>query len=152
LQLQEEIANLTTHKKGPYGENWTYVRVAGLDVVVPVMSSHGAILWNYLGQTNPPVKVTVTPEEYCDWLNVTVLAARRLSTYSGFSMAKAGYERYSKALSESYQNITGIPYNGTLWDYLMAYKDLDLNWIPHASIVLDTVSDPSTPKQGTAVG
>ena len=33
--------------------------------------------------------------------------------------------------SESYKDLLGVSYSGTLWDYLDVYTELDMDWVPH---------------------
>lgn len=145
VMLLQKIGDLTTMKDGFFNQTWRYAPVATLGVEVPIISVAGAILWNYLGQTTPPIQLKLTPKEYGFYLDAAVHAVQQLSTDAGVRAVQDAYESYSKTLNESYVNTVGVEYPGTLWDYLQGYDGPNLNWIPHVAMLPDTLADPESP-------
>jgi hypothetical protein len=136
---------LTTERDGLFNQTYMFAPVSTLGVDVPMISAEGAILWNYFGQTDPPIQVKLTPKEYSFYLNVTLLAVQQLSTEAGTQAANDTYKDYSKTLNESYVNSVGVAYPGTIWDYLDGYNGPNVNWIPHLALLPDYLADPDSP-------
>jgi hypothetical protein len=149
--LQNEIQARTKKMPSPFGgSSWRYAKVAApLNVRVPVITDDFAILWNYVGQSEPPTQVKVSLPEYQKLLRVTLLAIQQLSTEAGVAEAQEGYDLMNAALNDSYYEAVGVEYNGTLWDYLEGHHSTtnegpSLDWIPYASILPWTMAQPNT--------
>lgn len=143
--LFQQIEYLTTAKEGLFNETWRYAPVATLGMDVPMIHTNGAILWNYFGQTNNPIELKLTDKEYAFYLDVVLLAVQQLSSEAGVQEAQDLYDNYGKALSETYVDVVGVEYPGTLWDYLEGYSGPDLSWIPHLAMLPERLANPGSP-------
>ena len=135
--LQKLISLQTEMEKDRFGgeQDWLYAKVYGSELDAPVATAAGGHLRNYIGQTYPPMEVTVTASQYVEHLKVTLKTIEDLASKTGMDKAMDLYEQKSAELSEAYEELVGVPYPGTLMDYLTAYNDNDLNWVPYVAVV-----------------
>jgi hypothetical protein len=80
MELRDEITKMTVEKKSSCGDTkkWNYYKPATWTAQFPVMTSDGAIIWNYLGQTVCPVLKRVSMDEFLYWEKIVLKVLRNL--------------------------------------------------------------------------
>lgn len=145
--LLKKIADLTDVGLGPFGMEWRFVKFGGDGPPIPSVTTGKkvGILDGFLGQDSPPTNVTVPDDMYNTMLKVVLQTARATSKADGATNAELQYHNASELLGQSYKDMFGVAYSGTLWDYLDVYTELNINWIPHVLIWRESDAKKGTP-------
>lgn len=147
LELKDEITNLTFEKESPCGDSskWMYFSPANSwSAKVPVMTSDGAIIWNYLGQIVCPIQLRVSMDEVIYWEKNVLKVMRNLSTVTGRQDAQTSQAEYENELHDWYELDNDIGYPGSFIDYLVSFNGFDLHWMNYIPYVAITLSNSAS--------
>jgi hypothetical protein len=111
---------------------------------VPVMTSDGAIIWNYLGQIVCPIQLRVSMDEVIYWEKNVLKVMRNLSTVTGRQDAQTSQAEYENELHDWYELDNDIGYPGSFIDYLVSFNGFDLHWMNYIPYVAITLSNSAS--------